>query len=810
MKKWLFIAFLIFPFLSATAGEKIAISIDNYTLSNLNFSVSDVECMYDTDNFNNQSISPFNSYSNSVHESKKAGKCYLASTKHKFTLDAQSTNDDIGNVKYYRKAGNGNYCGAFSSESYLANNYHLMIAPGCNNSSPTVNVIISYVVSANVNNYLIEPVILIGETPSDITEYAPSYLPPVIPVGSGNVPGTKNLSFSPNNLNDAQKAAIIEYGPNGANYCKFTYGYEGGKCYASGEPINNGNDDVACDATATTDNDNSCQVELNVKPGLIPLKFSEPQTINVNVKNEVYTDLNLSTFSPTDTSSYVEGQLPPNTITDGSSLTPAFQFNQAAATNKQPTVAYTIQQPEGPTCSFNYGWDDVKKVCYANGSGSQNNTVCSGSAEPRTNSTDCTVDLNVAYSNPPTIAVNVKNDATDSSDSLNLKDYQPTSSSDYTGNPPPSSVAPNGNGTFIYNVQNDSAVQPYVEYNYPKASDAYCQFSYNAFGTAGCTASANAFNNDPLYQVTCNQTHNVSNGICTVNFSMDVGPVKPPAQFNVTINNGIYDDLINAGGDDNAPNSIENGEGSATYQESTNGGSLLQKTVTYQMKNFPSSTCTFTYGWNNTQSCYANGVPSSGPPNVDCGQVTATRNGDSCDVNLTFGMPNSNKAGDSTSQSLILRYAKPAVYGSGTVPSACPQTTQNIIFIKSTPEEAIMCVPSQQIAISADPINEITDTLQANWQVYNGPPTRLYNSSAENLNTSIITPPYDANDNLVTYTYQLMTSGTDTFQYQMTNVKALTANYDGNAYMLQGCQEDTTDPGNGHVVCIFQYTPSLQ
>ena len=128
--------------------------------------------------------------------------------------------------------------------------------------------------------------------------------------------------------------------------------------------------------------------------------------------------------------------------------------------------------------------------------------------------------------------------------------------------------------------------------------------------------------------------------MCTVNFSMNVGPIKPPTQFNVTINNGIYDDLENSDGDDNAaPNSIQNGESSATYQESAGTGNSMEKTVTYQMKNFPSSTCTFTYGWSSTESCYASGVSSVGPPIVDCGKATSTRNGDSCDVNLTFGMP---------------------------------------------------------------------------------------------------------------------------------------------------------------------------
>src|SRR3989338_9787126 len=165
------------------------------------------------------------------------------------------------------------------------------------------------------------------------------------------------------------------------------------------------------------------------------------------------------------------------------------------------------------------------------------------------------------------------------------------------------------------------------------------------------------------------------------------------------------------------------------------------------------------------------------------------------------------------SKTLILRYAKPSVFGSG-IATDCSDVNNNVIkFIKSTPEQSIMCVPSQQLNISANPLNEITNAAQANWQVYNAPSNRLYNSSAENLNMAVLTPPYEGSDNIVTFTYQLMTSGTDTFQYQLTNAvngegTSFTATYNNNLYTLQNCQEDTTDSTGQYIVCIFQYTPS--
>lgn len=162
----------------------------------------------------------------------------------------------------------------------------------------------------------------------------------------------------------------------------------------------------------------------------------------------------------------------------------------------------------------------------------------------------------------------------------------------------------------------------------------------------------------------------------------------------------------------------------------------------------------------------------------------------------------------SSSKTLILRYAKPPVFGSGTA-TDCSDVSNNIIkFLKSTSEESIMCTTSVQINVSPDPVNEVTNTVQGTWEVYNGPSNRIYNSSVDNLNTAVITPPYDSSSNVVTYTYELVGSGTDTFQYQLSNYKSLTASYDSKAYTLQGCQDDTTDSDGEHIVCIFEYNSS--
>lgn len=641
------IALIIFS-LTAVGGDKVPFIIHNNTPFTLALSdVYDTECMYNTSGLSGVTIQPFDTFTyTDLEENRGFGSCMSSDAKFMVDLTLKAdTSLVMGAIRYARNGTTGgDICTKFSLVNPVKD-YSFWISQVGDEDENCGLTTVGYSFPVTVKNYIAENVEMKSMTPAELKEY--SAIPgPLIGASSGGNPETNQFTFEPKQA-DGSSLAVIEYRPSSSedNYCTFTYGYQSGKCYADGKSVNNGDDYLACEASSTADPIGACVATLNIKKGMAPVTIAPPQVIGVNVDNEVYTDLKRGTFSPTDLSSYVDSTPPPSTINIGSDLKPAFQFNRQAATNQQPTIAYYTDLPEGvATCTVNYGWDESKKDCYANASGSENNIKCSASPDRNTTDGSCTADLSITYANPPTVSVSVQNSATDSSSTLNLKGYQPSSSSDYTDNPPPSTISPSDTGTFTYAVQDDSSTQPYAEYYYSVSKDAYCKFSYNAYGSAGCAATADPVNNDPVYQVTCNKKTSTSNGMCVATFSMNLGPIKPPEQFNVTVNNEIYDDLTSTSADDDtgAPASIANGEASAVYQESaSSSGSSIEKTVTYQLKNFTSASCTFTYGWSSSKSCYASGSASSGPPTVDCGKATAKRDGDSCDVSLTVGMPSS-------------------------------------------------------------------------------------------------------------------------------------------------------------------------